>query len=269
MTPQLRYDEIPWDDFLLALNFQVSQAKKVLIPESKLRDFRITGSRNRQGNAFLDPDPKKNVDFIFFFLREPDLVTQTVHQYLILFTDSESAEELLKLAQRLRLDLRAKGLDTLFHIDTHYGIVTGATLEPVSRFGAKQRPGCFVTLVFTRNPSHPLLVIPDWVDREDKPRLMQIFEKYNHVPAAKKSLMQKMFGPSQKLEPSPGWRYKLIHDLYTVMNTRYLLFFQKISLIFENVSENEIETCILNRKLSTTQTAGTSRFFTSTEELLQ
>jgi len=270
MTPQYRYDNVPWEDFLLALNFQLSaQGKKVLIPESKLRDFKITANKSRQGNAFLDLDPKKNRDFAFYFLRESDLVTQTTHQYLVLTTDTDGAEDLLKLAQRLRMDLRAKGMDPLFRVDEHYGPIPGALLEPVSRFGAKQRPFCLVTLVFTRDPFHPLLAIPNSVDREDKTRWMEVFQKYNHIPAPKQSLMQKVFRSSMKSDATPGWTYKLIQDLNTTMSARYFLFFQRISLIYENVSESDMETCILDKKLATSQTSGTSRFFTSTEELLQ
>ena len=270
MSIQLRYDDVPWPDFSATLKEHLLHpAKRLLITDFKLRDFRIAAQRNRAGNLQLDEDPKRNREVLFFFLREPDLVEQAVHQYLVISTDSDGADDLLRIAQRFRLDLRGKAMDTLFRVDPRYGIVVGSSLEPVNRFGVKERPCCFVTLVFSKNPAHPLVALEDYVDREDRGRFQQIFEKYNHQPPGKPPLMKRIFGSGTVTLSPTGWNYRILSELALILSTRYYLFPQRISLIFENVHDSELEACVLDRSRSVFQTSGTARFFSSTEELLQ
>jgi len=240
-----------------------------MLPESKLRDMKVVVRRHILGNPELDPDPKKNRDFNFFFIREVDLVQQTVYQYVLMHTESDAAHDLLKIAQRFRIDLKGKGVETLFRIDPIHGLIVGSSIEAVSRFGTKERPGCFITLVCSRDPGHPLIALQDYVDREDRHRYQEVFQKYNHLLPAKPSIFKRVFGHPESTSSLAGWSYRLISDIVHTLSAHYQMHPQTISIIYENVSESELEHCLLDRKYSTFQTTGTSKFFTSTEELLQ
>lgn len=244
-------------------------AKRLLITEFKLRDFKLTCRRNRLGHFQLDLDAKNNRDVIFYFLREPDPVHDTIHQYLIITSDTDGAEELAKIGQRVRLDLRAKNNETLFRIDPRYGLVVGASLQPVSRYTVKARPQCYLTLVWSNDPAHPLVSLEDYLDREDRQRYHQIFEQYNHVSSGKVSVLKKLFSSPTVSRSSTGWNYHLLSDLVATLESRYYIFPWAISMIYDNIHDDEFEATALDRKRSFTQATGTVRFFISTEELLQ
>ncbi|HJZ13199.1 MAG TPA: hypothetical protein VJ521_13675 [Acidobacteriota bacterium] len=270
MSYQLRYDDIPWEEFSSVLKAHIDHpAKKLLISEFKLRDFMLICKRNRLGHFQLDSDTKKNREVVFYFLREPDPAHDTIHQYLIITTDTDGAEELAKIGQRIRLDLRAKGIETLFRIDPRYGLIVGSSLRPVSRYTVKDRPQCFLTLVWSSDPSHLLVSLQDYLDREDRPRYHKIFEQYNHVPPGKASVLKRLFSPQAAQRASTGWNYHFLSEFVAILDSRYYIFPWAISMIFENIHDDEFEATVLDRKRSSSHPGGINRFFISTEELLQ
>lgn len=273
--PFIIYRDLAIEDFLTALEMHRKKGTQAYLPgDACLRDIKIEGRYEpRQGSAdasgamMLTPIP-----VALYFLNQYDMIRDETTAFVVVGADRSGARFVESTAKRLRTDLRAQSFETLFRVDPRYGLVVGAQREAVDTSVRADRNRCYVTLVLTDDASHPEASLLDYVDRDHQRRYKEIFEAVNQTPPKKRGVMgfdlSKLRGGGLKGEAASPFRHEHIRYFAGALHDRYGVKDIKVSLIYKDVTDDDLRRSILDPKAGFYVPVGECRFFSSTEELL-
>jgi hypothetical protein len=263
MPNLILYRDIPVDDFLAAYRAHKERPDAVYLPsDAQLRDFALSGVCKVKDQQW---------PITLFFFNQYDMVQDQTTAFLIVHADHQAASNLEILAKRLRIDLRGQGFPALYRIDPRYGLVYGTMRDAVDPAVRMDRNKCYVTLVLTDDASHPEVSLLDYVDRDYQKRYRQIFEQWNQTPPKKRGFMgfdlSKLRGGLKGESPSP-FRYEHIRYFIQALKDRYGFMDLKLSIIYREVTENDLRRTVLDSSAGLFYAVGECRFFNTTEELV-
>ena len=268
MSIFIKYDDIPFQDFLSAYHIYLKKSQKdFLIDIDKLRECLFKGNKTK----ILDSKPVIRLIKIFYII-DFDIIRSTYNHYFIFQSSADFQEELERVAKRIKIELKLKNIDSLFRIDPKYGLVIGTAKEAIDSSVPPDKLFCFITLYLTGDQHHPEIALLEYIEKTYKKKYMEIFEKHNHCsPGSFKFLgidLSKIKQAFKKSSPFVLLRYEGIIELGNSLIHKHKLEDLSISLIFEEVTENEITRCLLDKNKSAYYSGELCKFFINAEELL-
>ena len=270
MAEFLRYDHLSVDDLVSALVLHHKDPAHCFFPAARrLRAFRIEGPlRTRREGTRESP-------LILYFVNEPNLVTEQTESFFLLLTDPDAYRELVTLCQRFRHDLKGLGFASLLRIDPKYGLVQGSAKEPVDPLVKWDKNHILVTLYLTDDPKHPAVALGDYVQRDHQVRYGQLFEKYNQCKPAASTLLgfdlSRWRKGKKEAAPlaGPNFHYRHLQKLAELLQGKYYQGEMLCSLLFEDVTEEELDRIPLDQDKAAFLAADQAPFFASIDELLK
>lgn len=267
------YKDIAADDFLAAWRLHREKGAQAYLPgDVHLRDFKLEGRvESRSPDESMGGSAAER-SLALYFLSQYDMVSDETTAFVILSSDRTAHTYLENTAKRLRIDLRGQGFGTFVRVDPRYGVVVGTARDVVDAGVHTDRNRAYVTLVLTKDAAHPEVSLLEYVDRDHQTRYKEIFEKINQTPPKKRSMMgfdlSKLRAGGLKGEADSPFRHEHIRYFAGALQERYGIRGLKVSLIYKNVTEEDLKKCIIEPAAGLFVPVGECRFFTSTEELL-
>lgn len=259
-VPVVRFDEVPLEDFLLALARHEQDVRTGFLPRAgHLKEACFQGRLGDPG-----------VPVRLFLLQETEALSQVTETFLVLSGPGDQGALLRDAALALREFLKASGEPALFRVDPRYGVACGSALEPVDPTLRWDRPGAYIALYLTADPASPSLAVSEYVAAENQKRFRELFEAYNGLPPAKPSLLGGAFRRLKGAPAPPPGRGK-VHYRTLKLLARFLqtlgLVEAKVSLIFVGLDASELPSCLLDPALRVEGSGRIDRFLPSLAEL--
>lgn len=260
----LRFDDVPIEDFLACLDAYEKDVRTGYLPRTTfLRDAKLAGAWTPREGGFSG-----HLDL--YFLQEVEALTERTEAFALLRCESAGAAALRALALRFRDALERRRLPALFRIDPRYGLLCGSALEPVDPLVKWDRPGCYIALYLTQDPTSPSLALSDYVPSENRERYGELFHKYNRIHPPSTGLFQvtwkRLTGKTSEVAPAHHLNYTFLRQAVGVLGAEPLQNLT-ISLIYKDVDQNDGRTVMLDAKHATFAPSGQDRFFASLGDL--
>lgn len=260
----LRFDQIPLEDFLICLmQYEVDVRSGFLPPARNLKEARVQSSWSALPAGARLP-------LALYLLQETDALSQRVESFLLVQAPSSAVAPLRDLALRLRHFLGKSGQPALFRIDPRYGLAAGSAMEPVDPAIHWDRPGTYIALYLTEDPTSPSLAVMDYVPADQRKWFQEVFQRYNQVPPATsglfKSTFKKLLGGNRHVEPARKLTYKLLRSLAAFLSEEQVQE-PRISLIYKDLSPEDGKRVLLDPKFGAFHLSGQDRFVASLGEL--
>lgn len=235
-----------------------------LPPPSSLKDVKLWGN-------LPWPGEEETVPLSLFLMQEVDALTQRTEAFVLLHAPSRWAPVLQEEAHRLREFFRKRQAPTLFRIDPRYGLLCGSAQEAVDPSVKWDRPGTYVALYLTDDPSSPSLALLDYVPMDLRERYHQLFMKYNgvHAKGARSltSTWKRLLGHGGHAATGPhSVNYRMVKGLAQFLQGEKVTS-ATISLIFKDVPPDALRDSLLDSSLASHHSSGQDRFFASLGEL--
>jgi hypothetical protein len=260
----LRYDQVPLEDFLICLmQYETDVRTGFLPPARNLKEARFQSDWNAGPEGASLP-------LALYLLQETDALSQQAESFLLVHAPSGAASALRDLALRLRHFLGKNGQPSLFRIDPHYGLLAGSAAEPVDPAIRWDRPGTYIALYLTEDPTSPSLAVAEYVPADQRKRFQEIFQRYNQIPPATaglfRSTFKKLMGGPRSIEPPRRLTYKLLKSLAAFLLEAHAKT-PTISLIYKDLSPEDGKRVLLDPKFGAFYPNGQDRFVASLGEL--
>lgn len=257
----LRFDDVPLEDFLLALARHEQDVRPGFLPRAgHLKEACFSG---RIGGP-------AGVPVRLYLLQETEALSQVTETFLVLAGPGGEGALLRDTALALRDFLKGVGEPALFRVDPRYGVAFGSSMEPVDPTVRWDRPGAYLTLYLTADPASPSLAVVEYVAAEHMKRYRELFERYNGLAPSKPSFLggafRKLTGPAPPPVGQGKVHYRTLKHLARFFQTRGLCD-AKVSLIFRGVGPDELPSCLLDPSLRVEGGARIDRFLPSLAEL--
>ncbi len=260
----LRYDEVPLDDFLLALRQHERDVRLGhLPPQQQLKEVRL----EMRWTPFSATEPSP---LTIYLLQERDALSEQVEVFFLLRAPSALAVPLRDMALKFRAFLRKRQLPSLFRIDPRFGLVYGSALDPLDETIRWDRPWSIVTLYLTEDPSSPSLAVMDYVSPDARKRYQELFLKVNQVapssPGFLKNAWKRLRGGGQQEAGVHRLSYRLVALLSAFLQNEPCVD-ATISMIFKELPRGTGGVGLLDPRFATYYPSGHDRFFASLGEL--
>jgi hypothetical protein len=258
------YRDVPAEDFLTAYRLHEEKSSVAYLPsDAQLRDIAFSGRREAGGVTH---------ELAIYLFNQYDMVRDETMAFVVLQTDRSGGSFLETTAKRLRIDLRGQKLESLYRIEPRYGLVVGLARDSVDPNVRLDRNRCYITLVLTQDPSHPEVSLLEYVDSDHRARYRKIFQATNQCAPRKRGLMgfdlSKLRSGGLKGEGESPFRHEHIRYFTDALRERYGLRELRVSLIYKDVTEDDLKRAILDPSFGLFYPTAECRFFHSTEELL-
>jgi hypothetical protein len=263
----IKYEDIPFQEFLNAYQIYAKKIQKgFLIDINKMREFLFKGYKTRTLGAQTQVVPIK-----IFYIIDFDIMRSSYNHFFLFQSLSESQDELEKLAKRFKIELKLKNIDSLFRIDPKYGLIVGTSHEAIDPAIGSDKLYCFITLYLTSDHHHPEIALSDYLDKESKRKYVEIFEKHNHCPPGISKILgfdlSKIRTALKKTSPATVLNYDDIVIFGNSLIQKHKIESLTLSLIFEDITDEEATLCMLDKKKSAYFPAGLCKFFINIDEL--
>jgi hypothetical protein len=268
MANYILYRDIAADDFLAALKLHREKGAQAHMPgDAHLRDAMFAGVCESRSAG------ETETHFLAIYLmNQYDMVRDETTAFAVLSTDRAGQKFLENTAKRLRIDLRGQGFDTLYRVDPRYGVVVGTARDAVDVAVRSDRNRCYITLVLTKDPAHPEASLLEYVDRDHQERYRNVFQEVNQTAPKKRGVMgfdlSKLRSGGLKGETESPFRHEHVRYFAGALRERYGMRDMKISLIYRDMTDDDLKRCVLDPAAGLFVPVGECRFFASTEELL-
>ncbi|UCF81344.1 MAG: hypothetical protein JSV08_02730 [Acidobacteriota bacterium] len=258
------YRDVPAEDFLTAYRLHEEKSSVAYLPsDAQLRDVAFSGRQEAGGVAH---------ELAIYLFNQYDMVRDETMAFVVIRTDRSSGKLLENTAKRFRIDLRGQKLESLYRIEPRYGLVVGLARDSVDSSVRLDRDHCYITLVLTQDPSHPEVSLLEYVDSDNRARYREIFQAANQCAPRKRGLMgfdlSKLRSGGLKGEGESPFRHEHVRYFANALRERYGLRELRISLIYKDVTEDDLKRAILDPSFGLFYPTAECRFFHSTEELL-
>ena len=260
----LRYDEVPLEDFLLALRQHEHDVRVGhLPPQQQLKEVRLEARWTPPGATEASP-------LTVYLLQERDALSEQVEVFFLLRAPSALASPMRDMALKFRVFLQGRQIPSLFRIDPRFGLVYGSTLDPLDETIRWDKPWSFVTLYLTEDPSSPSLAVMDYVSQGARKRYQELFLKVNQVapssPGFLKNAWKRMRGSGQEEAGVHRLSYRLVALLSSFLQNEPCVN-ATISMIFKELPGGAGRPGLLDPRFATFYPSGHDRFFASLGEL--
>ena len=261
---------VSYEDFIMLIESHRRLPTAGLLPsEEGLRDVRV----HARLGARAAPAGEETYPLECYIVTEYEPLIDQSKTLVILRTDADNYEGLVRESRRLQLWIRAQGWLTLFRIDPRYGLVYGSHREPVVPTAAPDFPYILTVQVVTDDPGHPELALQGYVESAFRARFAELFEKYNRTKPQTFRLLGldlgRLFrrGPEPKARPVIPLSYDLIDRLLRNLVERHRWLDLDLSLIYTNVAEADFRAVPVPPEAIVLSSDRPLRFFHSIEEL--
>lgn len=269
MSTFIKYQDIPYEDFLSALSLlNKKDIPHALISIDKLREVLFKGDKRKIVGGSSEVFPIK-----IFYIIDYDIIRNTHNYYFLFQSSSKIQEELERIAKRIKIELKLKNIDSLFRIDPKYGLVVGTSKDAIDPFVGLDKSYCFITLYLTNDHNHPEIALLEYVEKAFQKKYIEVFEKHNHCSPGTFKLLGIDFSKIKKAfvrsNPHIILNYEDLKELCLSFAEKQKIENLTLSFIYEEVSEEEANECILDKTKASFYPAGLCKFFINTEELLK
>jgi len=258
---------VPYEEFIMIVNSHCrAPSAGFLPPEDRLRDVRV--------RARLRPRPDaEDYPIEGYIVTEYEPLIGRSKTFIILRTEADNYEGLVRESRRLQLWLRSQGVPTLFRIDPRYGLVYGSHREPVVPTTSPDFPYILTVQVVTDDPGHPELALQGYVEPAFRARFAELFEKYNRTKPQTFRLLgidlSRLFrrGPEPTARPAISLTYDWVRRFLHNLVERHRWFDLDVSLIYSDVTEQEFRNVPVGADAIVLSPDRPLRFFHSIDEL--
>lgn len=259
----LRYDGLPLEDFLAALNHRGAGGADGLPSPQHLKEARIESAWTA---GALGPTP-----LTVFLLQEQDALSGRQEAFVLLHGEGRASRALRDLAQHLKAYLKTRGIPSLFRIDPRYGLLCGSALEALDPSVQWDRPTVYAALYLTDDPASPSLAVMEYVPVTLQESFREAFVRYNQVEPARSGILASAFrrfrgGKAPNTSPAGKLSYGMVATLAAFL-AREGGRDARLSLIFKDLSPLDARTSLLDPDKATYHPSGNDRFFASLGEL--